>query len=666
MTDKLHSDGVGLMPQNVMAAGSAVPKFVIIAAVAVLLFVARDVLVPLSIAVLIAFALSPLVSLLRRRGLPHVASVMLVVTATFIVISGFFLIVASQMAELAQNLPTFQANILTKVESLQAANGGDGIVSRFTQMVSTINAEIGKAIPVSPSPTAGMSPSATTTPMVVEVVAKRSSIGMLQDLVLPLISPIATAGLVVVVVVFMLLEREELRDRFIRLVGSNDLHRTTQVLEDASHRVGQYLLIQLLVNVIYALPVGVGLWLIGVPNPVLWGMLTLVLRFVPYIGAVMSAAFPLFLAFAVAPGWSAVLWTLLLFGALEFITSNIIEPWLFSARTGISPLAIILAAIFWAWIWGPLGMILSTPLTVCLVVLGRHIPQFEVFDIVFGNTPVLAPHTRLYQRLLAGDVTEAAFRAAEALETLYLADYYDQIAIPALLLAQNDYARGVLTVDQGNRFADVSMQLVDELSDVVAEEIRAPAPAPEAEGDGAAAELALPDGTGCSVICVGARSRIDDVAAVMLAQVMQVAGAQAVQRSHTDLVRSRLPHLATDATACLVLTFLDSSPSRASLLHVRRLKLAVPGLRVGVVILQMPSATMDSAQFAQGPAVVPSAILADALAIGADFAVTSLDAAILAAFSRDVAVPVLPVLRKSVVSARRRTVPALKVLPQQA
>lgn len=230
---------------------------------------------------------------------------------------------------------------------------------------------------------------------------------MLQNLIAPLLSPLASAGLVIVVVIFMLMEREDLRDRFIRLVGYGDLHRTTQALQDAGKRVGQYLLMQLVVNIVYAVPITIGLWVLGIPNALLWGMLALALRFVPYIGPIIGALLPLFLALAVAPGWALLLWTAALFIVMELITGNVIEPWLYGSRTGLSPLAIIVAAIFWTWLWGPLGLVLSTPLTVCLVVLGRHVPQFEFLDVLFGNEPVLEPHARLYQRLLAGDPDEA-------------------------------------------------------------------------------------------------------------------------------------------------------------------------------------------------------------------------------------------------------------------
>lgn len=631
---------------------------VIVVVVAALYF-ARDVFLPLAIAMLITFALSPLVTFLRKRGLPHMVTVLAVVAAAFTAIALFLFVVVAQLGTLAQNLPTFQSNIIAKVESLREAGGERGVLSRVSDMIGAINSEIGQAVPAQADPADPAEAAASSVPMPVEVVERKSAVQMLEDLVLPLISPFATTGLVIVVVIFMLLEREELRDRFIRLVGSNDLHRTTQVLEDAGQRVANYLVIQLLVNVIYAVPIGVGLWLIGVPNATLWGLLTLVLRFVPYIGSVLAAAFPLFLAFAVSPDWSAVIYTVALFAVVELTTSNVIEPWLYGSRTGVSPLAIIVAAIFWTWIWGPLGLVLSTPLTVCLVVLGRHIPQFEVFDILFGDEPVLAPHARLYQRLLAGDAIETTFRAEEALETAYLVEYYRDVGIPALLIAQNDYGRGVLTADQEDRLARVGLQMVADLQEVVAEEL---GEEPEDSGAEAAAEGPIGDqrleGAGYRVICIGGRSKLDDVSAAMLAQAMEAEGAETVSLPHTDLAPTRFRALDTQGKDCLVLSFLDPSPSRASLLHIRRIKRAVPHLRVGVVIWQMPAGVEDGTDAARRMAPVPEAKLQEALDIGADFAVTGIEAAYGAAFVDEAPKPVPVVAKRQARAAGRRKVAA--------
>ena len=602
----------------------------IILAVAVVMFVAQDVLVPLAIAMLVTFALSPLVTALRRRGLPMLWTVLTVVLAAFVAISLFSLVVASQLAMLAQDLPKFQSNILAKVESLKVQGGERGVTARLSEMISAISTEISTAA----------TPGATDAPVQVEVVDSTNVIDLLQNLVLPLVSPVATVGLVIVVVIFMLLEREALRDRFIRLVGSNDLHRTTQVLEEAGSRVGTYLLIQLLVNVIYAVPIGLGLWLIGVPNATLWALLTLILRFVPYIGSFLAAAFPLFLAFAVSPDWSAVLWTGALFLTVELITSNVVEPMLYGSRTGLSPLAIIVSAIFWTFLWGPLGLVLSTPLTVCLVVLGRHIPQFAVFDILFGDEPVLEPHARLYQRLLAGDAMEATFHAEEALEEMALADYYQLTVAPALLRAQDDRDRGVLTTEQEDRLSETAMTMITDLSSIVTEELEEDAAAP------------LP-GAGFRVVLVGGRSGIDDVAAMMLGQVMQIEGATVRNHPHTDLTPSRLTALDAADADCMILCFLDPKPSRASLLHIRRIKRASPGLRVGVLILAMPDEAGPILEGMSQVAPVSTERLREAEDIGADFAVTDLDEATDAAWSRTPPKPVAVITKSADRRAKR-------------
>ncbi len=610
-----------------------VPRIASIAVVVAIVYFAKDVVLPLAIAVLITFALSPLASRLRKIGLPNMPAVLCVVTLAVAVVSLFFLVVAAQLTSLAQNLPTFQGNIITKVEGLRDAGNGTGLVARLGRTISAINDEISAANPDTANPADPAQPPA---PMPVQVVDSQSPFALLQDIVVPLISPIATVGLVIVVVIFMLLQRDDLRDRFIRLVGSNDIHRTTQVLQEAGHRVAQYLLVQLLVNVIYAIPIGIGLYFIGVPNAVLWGLLTLVLRFVPYIGSVLAAAFPLFLAFAVSPDWSAVLWTLALFGAVELITSNFIEPYLYGSRTGVSPLAIIVAAIFWTWVWGPTGLVLSTPLTVCLVVLGRHLPQFQVFDIIFGDEPVLAPHARLYQRLLVGDVLEATVRAEEAVETQYLDEYYRDVGIPALQIAHYDHARGVLTQQQRAQVASVAQQMVADLADVARDELL------EAGEDTApdAPPNDLP-GAGYRMLCVGGRGDLDDVAAAMLAQVMTAQGAEADSMAHTDLALSRIRARLTDGLDCLILAFLDPAPARASFLHIRRIKQAAPHLRVGVVVWQQPmqSEGSGSAGIANDDTATTQA-LQQAHEIGADFAATSIEAALKAAFVKDAPTPI--------------------------
>lgn len=561
----------------------------VVTAVAALYF-GREVFLPIAIALLLTFALVPMVSALKRAGIPRLPAVIASVLGAFTVLALFSFIVATQVSELAQNIPLYQANILTKVRSLKETGVGGGIVSRLSRVIERVGQELDRPEPAQPA--ADQPP---REPIPVEIVARERPLEVLQNLIGPLLSPLASAGLIVVVVIFMLLEREDLRDRFIRLVGYGDLHRTTEALQDAGKRVGRYLLMQLVVNIVYAVPIAIGLWLLGIPNPLLWGLLALALRFVPYIGPVIATLLPLFLALAVAPGWSLVLWTAGLFVVVELITGNVIEPWLYGSRTGLSPLAIIVAAIFWTWLWGPLGLVLSTPLTVCLVVLGRHVPQFEFLDVLFGNEPVLEPHARLYQRLLAGDPEEATDHAEEMLEEKYLVEFYDEVAIPALLLGEQDRVRGVLSDEQRQQVAGSALTMVANLDDSAQEEAEADDTA-AAEDNGSREDkqvqgevqreddTELPDGTGMSVLCAGGRGELDDAAAAMLAQVLEVQGATVLRASFAEMEPGSIRHLELDAVDTVVAGFLNRDSVKHGRFLVRRLKRAKPRLRVGIVL----------------------------------------------------------------------------------
>lgn len=298
---------------------------------------------------------------------------------------------------------------------------------------------------------------------------------------------------------------------------------------------------------------------------------------------------PLFLALAVAPGWSLVLWTAALFVVMELVTGNVVEPWLYGSRTGLSSLAIIVAAIFWTWLWGPLGLVLSTPLTVCLVVLGRHVPQFEFLDVLFGNEPVLEPHARLYQRLLAGDPDEATDHAEEMLEEKYLVDFYDKVAIPALLLGEQDRARGVMGDQQRRQLAASAQALVanlDESAQEEADEEDGTLVAAEASDDGETAgeeEADLPDGTDMSVLCAGGRGELDDAAAAMLAQVLEVQGTTVSKAGFADMEPGGIRRLELDTVDTVVVGFLNTDSIKHARFLVRRLKRTKAALRVGIV-----------------------------------------------------------------------------------
>jgi predicted PurR-regulated permease PerM len=631
--------GQGALPSNKLTGRT----ILILIGVAVLLRVGQEIFVPLALSLLLTFTLAPIVAFLRKRSIPKIAAVILAVVSAFVAIALFSFVVAGQVANLADNIPTYQRNIVAKVQAFSQAGSGNGMFDHLSKVVERVGAELQTRAVESKN----TSPTQATTrePMPVEIVTRSNPVETLGNLILPLVSPFATAGLVIVLVIFMLLEREDLRDRFIRLVGLGDLHRTTAALQDAGSRVGKYLLMQLVVNALYAFPITIGLWVLGIPNAILWGLLTLVLRFVPYIGPVIGMILPLFLALAISPGWSLVAWVATLFIVTELISNNVIEPWLYGSHTGLSPLAIIISAIFWSWLWGPLGLVLSTPLTVCLVVLGRYVPQFSFLDVLLGNEPVLQPQEKLYQRLLAGDPNEATDNAEDFLEEEYLIDYYEKVGLPALVLGEIDRQRGVMSESQIDLVASSTMTLIENLNEIAGGEEAEEETAP---GDGSPVSILgkeeeLPDGKGRSILCVGGRGAMDDAAAAMLSQVLKVQGASVATVSHTALPGRDIHALLADGIDTVLVTFLNGNSKSHARQIVRRLKRSRPALRVGIV---MPMA--DGQRNRQ--------IEADE--IDADFVVPTITQAVRSALTSSSAVPVRNLTRKL---ARPRVRPALEV-----
>jgi len=543
----------------------------LIAALAILavLYFGREIFVPLALATLLSFALAPMVTGLRRWRIGRTPSVIIVVTLAFLSIFAFGSIVARQVGDLAVNLPVYQRNIEAKVNALQDIRPGEGFLDRVAEMMRELRRKIaeppsrarnGEAAP------AGQSVTLEDSPIPVEIrQPEPAPLELLQRVIGPMIEPLTTGGIVIVFVVFMLLQREDLRDRLIRLAGSRDIHRTTEALDEAARRVAHYLLLQLVVNAAYGIPVGIGLWLIGVPNPMLWGLLAIVLRFVPYIGPVVAAAFPLILAVAVDPGWTMLLWTAALFVALEVISGNIIEPWLYGSSTGLSPLAIIVAAIFWTWLWGPIGLLLSTPLTVCLVVLGRHVPQLEFLNVLLGSDPVLTPAENVYQRLLVGDPDEATERADEFLVEHSLAQFYDTVAIPALRLAERDRARGQLDEERRARVAEGAMTLVDNLAE--SEE-------PDADDALDAAPVVRRRGV---VLCIAGRGNLDEAAGAMLAQLLQRRGVTARIAPHEANTPGNIALLDLSGVSMVCLSYMNTDSMAHARYLVRRWRRRLDG-----------------------------------------------------------------------------------------
>ncbi|WP_434623061.1 AI-2E family transporter [Azospirillum sp. B2RO_4] len=547
----------------------------IITLIVVTLYLAADILMPIALAVLLGFVLTPIVSRLERWRLGRVPSVLAVVVLLFLAIIGFGAVVGSQLGDLADNLPTYQRNIHTKIESLRSATastGDRGAIKQATEAFRDLKQELENATGNAPaeqqgstaaptSPQAGSATPPRREPVPVRIDQSDTGVFDLASRVLgPAMTPIATAGMVLVFTIFMLLKREDLRDRLIRLVGSGDLSRTTEAMNDAGERVSRYLLMQVVVNVTYGIPIGVGLWLLGVPNPLLWGLLATALRFIPFLGPVIASAFPILLSFAVDTGWTLPLLCIALFVAVELFSNNVVEPWLYGTATGLSSLAIIVAAVVWTTLWGPVGLLLATPLTVCLVVLGRHVPQLHFLEVMLGDRPVLPDEAKVYQRLLARDPTEATELAEERLGACSPVELADGLLLPALSLAEQDRQRGSLNPDGRQAVAEGMASLLDELS-----------------------ETAVTADPARRVLCVAARNNLDEAAAGVLAYLLIGRG------THADVVpcekaSSRaIASLGTAGVDAVVLSSLNPSALGHCRRMLRRLRLHF-GPRVPILL----------------------------------------------------------------------------------
>ena len=437
----------------------------VIAVVAALYF-GRDILIPLTLAGLLAFALEPLATRLRRFGLGRVPSVLLVVLMALTLLGGLGVMLGLQVVKLAENVPGYKVNIEQKVHSLKVGSSG-GTFDKASSALRELGKEIGRSgKPPGPRLAPGRGPETEAIRVQMEP-AELSSLEMAKEVLGPVVGPAGIFGLVLVFLVFMLLEQEQLRDRMIRLFGGGDMSLTTQAMGEAAKRVSRYLLMQLLVNASYGLPIGVGLYFIGVPNALLWGALAIVLRFIPYVGPFIAMLFPVALAIAVDPGWGMLGWVLALFVVVELISNNVIEPWLYGASTGLSAVAIIVAAIFWTTLWGPAGLLLSTPLTVCLVVLGRYVPALHFLHVLLGNAPALSPPERLYQRLLAGDTLEALEIAEATAAESGREVFREQVALEALKHAELDRRQNRLSPERTELAAASLIEMLAQFDDSI-------------------------------------------------------------------------------------------------------------------------------------------------------------------------------------------------------
>ncbi len=555
----------------------------------------REIFVPLALAALLGFLLDPLVCRLRRWHLPRWLAVGVVVSMTIGVAGVTSLFAGSQLVALGREVPTYQSTIQAKLRELRQSLSRRGVLNDAARLVDMVEGEL-DATQRALQPATAASAARTVSPraqapqraqpevMRVQVEAPPlRPLQVLGEVLAPVVAPLLTAGLVFVFLVFILLSRNELRDRLLRLVGG-DVHRMSDALDEAAERVSRYLGAQFLVNLGYAVPMAAGLWLIGVPGALLWGLLAGALRFLPYLGPAIAALFPLTMAFAVDPGWSMLLWTLALVATLELISNNLIEPWAYGASTGLSALAVLVSATFWTTVWGPIGLVLATPLTVCLVVLGRHVRPLRIFDLLLGNEPAFDLPTTLYQRLAAGEVEDAVELAREQVREGSLAAFYADVATPALQLTE-----ATPDAERRERVADGMRVLLDDLD--------------EAPADSAA--TAPP-----RLLCIGGRSALDSMAAEMLAQTLSAEGYPATVRAADDQSPRSIDALDLGGIdVVLVSTLADAWRTRARYVcrHLRRRSATVK-----IVVVAWQSGDTPSAQEAA------TSIGADALAATAE------------------------------------------------
>jgi predicted PurR-regulated permease PerM len=566
-------------------------------AVVAALSYAQEILVPFALAVLLTFVLAPAVRLFMRWGLPQLPSVLIVVLCAFMVLFGVGSFLGQQMTGFAEKLPQYQSVIQQKIQSISAATTG-GTLQRFSGLLENLNRQLQKKDGQSDNPGTQSPSEPSNAPIPVEVHQPAPTpVEFLKRFLPTLLNPLATTGLVIVFVIFFLLQRRDLRDRFIRLAGSRDLKRTTEALDDAASRLSRYFLAQTALNALFGVVVAVGLGFIGVPNPVLWGILSMLLRFVPYIGAAVAAAFPTALAIAVGPDWGMALWTIGLFVVVEPLIGQVLEPLVYGHSTGLSPVAVILAATFWAWLWGPVGLLLSTPLTVCIGVLGRHIEWLQSVDIMIGGAAPLTPAQRFYQRALAGDPDESSDQAEELLRSRSLLDYYDCVVLQGLILAEVDVLRGLLDEKHVSQINEAVRELIEDLAD---HEDRTPEnkgkESEPADGLDESAndepgkqpdlpilqpgELSLTRTGHQSIACLAGRGPFDETIAAILVQLLEKHGLRAHLVETRSISSLKVVHLKGDEVRFVCLSSVDIGKSRALRNAVRRIRHQLPAVEI--------------------------------------------------------------------------------------
>lgn len=492
------------------------------------LYLARDVLIPITLAILFAFLLNPLVARLRARGVPHIPSVLVVCTAALIFLGGLAAFITMQMADVMENLPEYSRRIQDKLQPIVAPieaylGRASDSVEELTNGTASQPATPLAGPPADPEP-AAPPPAAPAAP------PRRSFISTATALIPAFLAPIGLFAIVTVLTGAMLIQGADLRDRVVRLIGDRRVSVTTQALDDVAERVGRYLLVQTMLNGSLGAVIAIGLALLGVPNAVLWGVLWALLRFLPYVGPWLGALFPLITAMSYFDTWTPVLATGALLIVVELTCNTILEPWLYGSGTGLSPLAVIVSAVFWAWLWGWTGLFLATPMTVCLAVLGRYVEPLSYLHVLLGDKPVLRPGVRLYQRLLTGQFLEARDLVNEEAKNRSRAELFERVMIPALAQVERDRNAGHIDDAKVAQIHETVRRLIDELPET--------------------AKATTVAKTQIHCLCLPVRGEADELCGRMLASVASAHGVQIemvesgyLLNEKVQLVADRIPHV---------------------------------------------------------------------------------------------------------------------------
>jgi predicted PurR-regulated permease PerM len=568
------------------------------------LYFGREVLLPLALAILLSFVLTPPLLMLRRIKLPRVVAVGIVVGAAFAIILALGWLISREVTQLASDLPSYQYTISEKIKSLREGMPRSATLERAGEVLSELQKELATPEVEPAKPNVGAHAERPDGKAVQVEIREREPSGfeLYQRIAGTVLPPLATAGIVLLFVVFILHQREDLRDRLIRLFGGSDLRRATATMNDAAARLSRYFLSMTAINFSFGALITLALWLIGIPSPIVWGVLAGLMRFVPFIGPYIAAAFPILLAAAVDPDWSTVLITAALFLVTEVAMGQVVEPLVFGRGTGITPVAVIISTVFWTWLWGPLGLLLAMPITVCLAVLGRHVEGLEFFEILLGDEPALTPEESFYQRALSGDAAEATYEAELCLNEQSLESCLDRVALSALKLAEHDARRGLLDEAQAAKIAETVKEMLDNLADFEPRRwffALRPKPATGEEAQGGLAtltaaeageedetltlpvvksdELALGWEVDEPILCVGGRSALDEAAAAILGEVLKKRGLGAKALGPETISAAHIASLARSEAKLVCLSYLGLGASPAHVRYVvRRLRRILP------------------------------------------------------------------------------------------